>query len=244
MENNGESHGKALSAIDTANSADPNRVLVEGKEEAKELAYARRMTAWLFRIEEHPSEILQLAARAQHICRWEIGRKSYPAGRIGYLQWRTALYSYHAQRAGEILRADVGYESAIIERVQRLLCKQGIKTDADMQMLEDVICLVFLEYELEDFAQQHPAEKVIVILRKTWRKMSPRCHAAAVQLSSSLSQSDSATSQIRVTINSSNSIFPPDPLFSGHGPYSPIHRDSLFQSQARLGFVEGDCSAL
>jgi Domain of unknown function (DUF4202) len=179
---------KALSAIDAANSADPNRVLVEGKEEAKELAYARRMTAWLFRIEEHPSEILQLAARAQHICRWEIGRKSYSAGRIGYLQWRTALYSYHAQRAGEILR-EVGYESAIIERVQRLLRKQGIKTDADMQMLEDVICLVFLEYELEDFARQHPAEKVIDILRKTWRKMSPRGHAAAMQLSSSLSES-------------------------------------------------------
>jgi Domain of unknown function (DUF4202) len=169
---------KAISAIDAANSGDPNHVLMEGKSEPKELVYAQRMTSWLFRLEEHPNEVLQLSARAQHICRWEIARTSYPSGRIGYLQWRTSLYGYHADRAGNILQ-EVGYDSATIEKVQRLLRKQGIKTDPDMQMLEDVICLVFLEYELADFAERHPTDKVIDILRKTWKKMSPRGQAAA-----------------------------------------------------------------
>ncbi|HEY1684412.1 MAG TPA: DUF4202 domain-containing protein [Tepidisphaeraceae bacterium] len=161
---------QALCAIDAANASDPNN---------KELTYSQRMTEGLFRLEKSPSEILQLAARAQHIRRWDIPRNTYPAGRIGYLQWRTALYAHHAQITGEILQT-AGYDPSTIQHVQHLLRKQGIKTDPEMQSLEDVICLVFLQYELTPFAQQQPAEKVIEILRKTWKKMSARGHAAAL----------------------------------------------------------------
>jgi hypothetical protein len=48
--------------------------------------------------------------------------------------------------------------------------------------MEDALCLVFLEYELEDFARKHPAEKVVDILRKSWRKMSDQGHAKALEL--------------------------------------------------------------
>jgi hypothetical protein len=40
--------------------------------------------------------------------------------------------------------------------------------------LEDVICLVFIQYYLDEFAAKHEDEKVIDILRKTMKKMSPK----------------------------------------------------------------------
>jgi len=48
--------------------------------------------------------------------------------------------------------------------------------------LEDAACLVFLENEIGAFAAQHadyPQEKFVDILKKTWRKMSPRAQGLA-----------------------------------------------------------------
>jgi hypothetical protein len=116
---------------------------------------------------------LRLAARCQHIRRWMIPRSRYPMDRRGYLQWRTALARFHAETAAEILRG-VGYEEAIVRRVQSLVRKEGLKRDAELQCLEDVICLVFLESYCADFARQHDAAKAVAVMRKTLEKMSPR----------------------------------------------------------------------
>jgi hypothetical protein len=62
----------------------------------------------------------------------------------------------------------------MIQRVQALLRKEGLRRDAEVQCLEDVICLVFLESYCADFARQLDAAKAFGILRKTWSKMSPR----------------------------------------------------------------------
>jgi len=172
----------AIARIDAANADDPNQVMVDGRARPKELVYAGQMTAWLRRLEPAASEPLQLAARAQHVRRWEIARDTYPEGRGGYHRWRTALQQFHAEAAGEILR-DVGYDDATIARVQSLLKKQHLKTDPEMQLLEDVICLVFMENYFADFAREHDEEKVIGIIRKTWGKMSQRGREAAMTLS-------------------------------------------------------------
>lgn len=113
--------------------------------------------------------------------RWQIPRESYPRDRAGYLAWRSTLYAFHADRAAEILR-DVGYDDATIDRVRALISKQKLKTDPDMQTLEDVICLVFLEHYFAAFASEHDEQKLIRILRRTWAKMSPRGHQAALAL--------------------------------------------------------------
>ena len=63
-----------------------------------------------------------------------------------------------------------------------LLLKKQLKKDSETQALEDVICLVFLEFYFEPFAAKHTEEKVIDILRKTWRKMSEDGQAAALKL--------------------------------------------------------------
>jgi len=101
--------------------------------------------------------------------------------RAGYHRWRNELAAFHAKVAGQILR-DVGYDEATVGRVQSLLKKERLKEDPEAQLLEDVICLVFLQYYFPDFAKKHEEEKVIGILRKTWRKMSDRGHGAALKL--------------------------------------------------------------
>jgi hypothetical protein len=171
----------ALARFDAINAEDPNTVPVAGAARPKELVYAEQMTAWLHRLNPSPSEALQLAARSQHLRRWQIPRDSYPDGRPGYLRWRTALQQFHADEAAKVLR-EVGYDDATISRVQSLLKKQQLKTDAEMQLLEDVICLVFLENHFADFAREHDDDKVIGIIRKTWTKMSDRGRAAALTL--------------------------------------------------------------
>lgn len=172
---------QALQRIDQANAADPRTELWEGKEYAKELLYSRRMTQGLDRLEPDASEALRLAAAAQHICRWEIPRDSFPRNRVGYRKWRETLYQFHADRTESILR-DVGYDDQTIGRVRHLLEKKNLKTDLEMQTLEDVICLVFLQFYFDDFARDHEEEKLITILQRTWKKMSPRGHSAAASL--------------------------------------------------------------
>lgn len=171
----------AIARFDAAHCEDPNRELCEGREVPRELLYAQRMTQWLQRLAPDASEAVRLAARCQHLRRWTIPRNRYPMDRRGYLRWRTDLAKLHAETAGAILR-EVGYDEAMVRRVQALVRKQGLKTNEETQLLEDVICLVFLEHEFVDFAAKHDAEKVVEILRKTWQKMSPRGREVALAL--------------------------------------------------------------
>lgn len=172
----------AFAQFDAANAADPNTELVDGKPMPAALLYGRRMTHRLDALAPDASEAVRLAVRAQHLLRWRIPRDSFPAGRKGYHQWRTSLARYHAEQAAKLLR-EVGYGDTTVARVQALLRKERLKLDAESQLLEDVACLVFLEYYLADFMGKHEPEKVVDILRKTWHKMSPRGHEAARLLS-------------------------------------------------------------
>jgi Domain of unknown function (DUF4202) len=170
-----------LATFDLANQQDPNKELVNGEMVAKEWIYAQRMTARLHVFCDSPSEVLQLATRSQHICRWKIPRDAYPMDRSGYKKWRLDLAVFHGETAGNIM-AEQGYDAETIERVKDLLLKRGLKRDDEVQVLEDVICLVFLEFYLEDFAAKHDEPKLIDIIQKTWNKMSDKGHAAALEL--------------------------------------------------------------
>ena len=181
MDRNLSKFEAAIARFDTANSEDPNKEVFEGLEYPRELLYARRMTAWLERLAPDASAALKLAARSQHIRRWAIPRSRYPMDRLGYRKWRTDLGEFHASTAGDILR-DVSYDEKTIGRVRSLLKKEKLKLDPEVQLLEDVICLVFLESYFSDFAKKHDEDKLIGIVRKTWKKMSPRGHQAAMGL--------------------------------------------------------------
>ena len=176
-----ERFNDAIARFDRANAADPNLELVDGVPQPKELVYARRMTERLARYAEDAPAAVKIAARCQHIQRWTRPRSEYPAGRDGYRSWREELARFHADTAATILR-EVGYDAATIERVSSLVRKERIKANPEAQLLEDVICLVFLEFYLEAFADAHPEEKLVEILRKTWRKMSDRGREAALRI--------------------------------------------------------------
>ena len=172
---------KALAAIDAANGRDPRRVAFEGTERGAEEVYSRRMSRTLERLYPEPSEHLRIAARGQHIERWTHPRSDYPRTREGYLHWRSALMRYHAGRVGQIM-AESGYSTSDIARVESLILKRRLKYDTEVQALEDVVCVVFLEGYFADFAGQHDDAKIIDILRKTWAKMSPHGREAALKL--------------------------------------------------------------
>ena len=176
-----ERFNAAIARFDAANTEDPTTEVFHSAVYPKELLYAQRMTAWLDKLAPDASEALRLAVRCQHIRRWTIPRHTYPMDRTGYLRWRTTLAKFHADTAATILH-DVGYDDATIRRVQTLLRKEGLKRDPEVQCLEDVICLVFLENYCAAFATQHDEVKVLDILQKTWKKMSSRGREVALTL--------------------------------------------------------------
>lgn len=171
----------AFRLFDAANEEDPNIEVWEGKEYPKELLYAIRMTNKLNSFAPEASEALQLTARCQHIRRWEIPRESYEMNRTGYLKWRQDLKKFHAEIASDILK-EVGYGQDMIDQVAFLLEKKQLKKNSETQTLEDVICLVFLEFYFEPFSHKYPEEKLLDILQKTWRKMSEKGQQAALKL--------------------------------------------------------------
>ena len=172
----------AIAAMDRVHAQDPNQIMDEGELRPAELVYARRMSEMLQVVYPDASEPLRLAARCQHIKRWELARTDYPEGRAGYLQWRTEEKRRHAVLAAEILR-QAGYEDAVVGRVGQLVRKERLKQDPDTQRLEDVACLVFLEDHLADFAPKHSEAKVVDVIAKTWPKMSAHGQQAALKLS-------------------------------------------------------------
>ena len=174
---NQERFKQAIALFDAANAQDPNQE--EGQ--PKELLYAQRMTEMIGRFAPDASEVAQLAVRAQHIQRWTVPRSNYPLGKPGYFAWRTGLYRFHAETAGALMQ-QAGYDAAMIEQVKAAVGKQGIKTNPDTQMLEDVTSLVFLEHYMLGFAGQHAEyseDKWLDIIRKTWKKMSGEAQAFA-----------------------------------------------------------------
>ncbi|WP_298765261.1 DUF4202 domain-containing protein [uncultured Polaribacter sp.] len=172
---------QALELFDQANAKDPNKEVWQEKEYPKELLYGIRMSETLEEFEPNASEAVQLAVRCQHICRWEIPRDSYEMNRVGYLKWRKYLYKFHAEKAAEILEK-VGYDTSVTENVKFLLQKKQLKKNTETQLLEDVICLVFLKHYFKKFSKKYTEEKLIDILQKTWGKMSKNGQEAALKI--------------------------------------------------------------
>ncbi len=172
---------KAIQWIDAENAQDPNQETYQNKTISKELLYSNRMYERLLTFEPNASEEVKIATKAQHICRWKITRESYPMDRVGYLKWREDLKKFHAKTTASILEK-AGYNQEFIARVSFLIEKKLLKKDTETQLLEDVICLVFLEYYLDPFVQKHDKEKLKNIILKTWNKMSEKGHEAALQI--------------------------------------------------------------
>ena len=166
---------RALSLIDSANAADPQQE--QGQPAAR--LYGERMTADLSHLFPDASEVLQIAARGQHVERWLLPRANYPEGKAGYLDWRREQARRHAERVAGMMEV-AGYTPEDCARVGVLLRKEGLKRDSEVQALEDVICFTFLRWYFADFAAARDAAEVLDIVTKTARKMSAEGRARAL----------------------------------------------------------------
>lgn len=173
---------QVVSMMDAANSEDPNIETADAKEWPKELLYSHRMEEMLERFKPTADDVAKLAIRGQHMLRWKSPRSDYPMDRKGYHQWRTALYTFHANSVAELMEK-AGYDEESLERVRQAVGKKALKKNQDTQLLEDIAALVFIEHYMLAFAEKHPEydeAKWIDIIRKTWRKMSDDAHAFAL----------------------------------------------------------------
>ncbi|MEW6293801.1 MAG: DUF4202 domain-containing protein [Pseudomonadota bacterium] len=171
-----------VALIDAANAEDPRMDTVDGKSVPRELLYGQRMAEMIGRYAPEADDVMKLAVRGQHIQRWKTPRSSYPMTREGYLAWRTGLYKFHAETVGQLMK-QAGWDDASIERARQAVGKRALKVNPDTQMLEDVTDLCFIEHYMLEFAGQHAEyseEKWLDIVRKTWKKMSPRAHEFAL----------------------------------------------------------------
>ena len=179
--NDSQRFESALRRFDGENSRDPNTEIADDVSRPREWLYAQRLTDWALRLCPDASEELRLAARCQHLCRWKIPRQSYPMTRAGYLQWRATLKKFHAQKAGDILR-ETGYPEDVIRRVQDLNLKKHFPDDTETRVLEDALCLVFLEFQLADLTAKTAEDKIINAIQKSWQKMTEAARAEALKL--------------------------------------------------------------
>ncbi len=174
-----------LSAIDEINSQDPNSILLNGTNQAKELVYGQQMTDCLTQYWPEANEILQIAVRAQHIKRWQLKRSEFAEGKAGYYQWRIAQGKFHAELAASIMLKN-GYTNEQAEQCASIIRKENLKTNSDSQTLEDVACLVFLMHYFNEFAAKYTAKdneaKIVRIVQLTWKKMSDEAHDIALGL--------------------------------------------------------------
>jgi ketosteroid isomerase-like protein len=162
---------RAIAAIDDGNAEDPNIVTIRARAGPKEMLHAELVTEWVERLRPGASEPLLLAARGHHYRRWTTPRASAPPGRAGYLRWRKSLQEQHARELGELL-AGVGYDDATIARVQAIVRKVGLADDAEVQALEDALCLVFLETQLADIVARLDPDTLQRVFVRTALKMS------------------------------------------------------------------------
>jgi len=167
----------AIAAIDAGNADDPNIVNVRARTGPREVLNAELVTEWVRQLDSDPSEALLLAARGHHYRRWTVPRTSAPAGRAGYLRWRRSLQARHARELGDLLTG-VGYDGGTVARVQAIVQKVDLANDPDVQVLEDALCLVFLETQLADVAARLDPATLARVLVRTAHKMSGSGRAA------------------------------------------------------------------
>lgn len=171
----------AFDGFDSYNKQDPFVFTWEDISYPQEYFLALKLHEWVLKLNQNASEELLLASRSQHIGRWESPRETYPMDREGYLKWRRDLSHFHADKATDIMKR-VGYSDEVIDRTRQIILKQKIKVDKDVQTMENALCLVFLQYQYEDFLHKHSPEKVVNILRKSLLKMDAHGHQFALAL--------------------------------------------------------------
>lgn len=166
-------YNEAVELINSVHNQDPNSETVDGVEIKAELLYSQRMLSILKKVQPNASLELQLAAQCQHISRWSIPRATFPTGKKGYYEWRTAIMKHQLSVTTSVLK-QAGINEHSIEIIVDALKNKADKSNINASIIEDTACLAFIKWYLVSFAGQFDPEKAKVILQKTAGKMSER----------------------------------------------------------------------
>ena len=146
-----ERFARAIAAIDAGNADDPERrdrpradrpegdPARRARDRVGRAAAARRERAAAARRARSSLPPLDRAARRRH-----------PAGRAGYLRWRKSLQAATRARARRAARPPRATTPTPSRACRRSCARTGSPHDAEVQVLEDALCLVFLETQLAD----------------------------------------------------------------------------------------------
>jgi hypothetical protein len=171
----------ATEAMLRVHAQDPRREGAADGEHPVELLYTRRLLAWIERLDSAPSEDLPLAAHGLHLSRWTIPRDTYPMTRQAYHDWRDRLRALHADEVEAVLR-DCLYDEGTVERVRALVLRAIYPDDPESRVIEDALSLLLLERQLGEFAAKTERAKTLRVIRRVWRRMTPRAQELALSL--------------------------------------------------------------
>ena len=179
----GQRYKAVIGDIDAANADDPRTITVEGMARPYEVVYAERMSQRLEAMYPEASELLRIAARGQHVRRFDIPRSRFPEGRDGYNEWRRTCREHHAKLLHDIMSRH-GYDSRDIEHVAKLVKKEQLKKDKESQALENVVDVVFLAHYFDEFYGKYSHYDDAKIIDISARPCA-RCHPSATSRSRS-----------------------------------------------------------
>ncbi len=168
----------AVIVFEAHHAADPRTLVRADTTTTVSLDYHARVSAWVRRIDPTAPLPARLGALAQHVRRFEFPRDAYPPGVQGYKRWRVLA----GVRQAELARLElerIGYDEPTIAHTCDVMLKKRLANDVAAALLEDAVCVRFVQDELATFAQQRQPEAVRVIIAKTWAKMSSAGHRAA-----------------------------------------------------------------
>jgi hypothetical protein len=160
---------------------DPVQLFYDGQSIGEETLYAYRMLEMLRAYQPVSSPQLEVAAMAHHLKRWEIKRSDYPLDKQGYFLWRRQVAKHQLSLTAQVLDQS-GFDASERDQIIAILKKENLNTNPLAQVMEDVACMVFVQYYLEAFAAPHNTDKVVDIVRKTMLKMSKRAIDETAQL--------------------------------------------------------------
>jgi hypothetical protein len=171
---------RALLAFESIGRQDPRSVVVDGTVYPRQSGEAQLLLDFVLQLNQNPSLPLFLACHCQHLGRFLSPRDEFPADRAGYKAWRAEASRRSAERAKAVL-SESGFTPETIEDVAGIVNKQGRATNADVQTMEDALCLAFLTLDAPEFASRHSDEEMVRILKRSWMKMSDRGHQLALE---------------------------------------------------------------
>ncbi|QQR81042.1 MAG: DUF4202 family protein [Deltaproteobacteria bacterium] len=108
--------------------------------------------------------------------------KKYPEGSKGYHEYRYAQSKLSADFVEKKLREE-NFSPERLKKIRSIMMNRDVSPFPEGQVLEDALCLAFLEIKFEGYIPEWGEDKYIRILQNTLVKMSEKAKGLALTIS-------------------------------------------------------------